>query len=290
MNPLVSIYIPTRNRLELLKNAVASVLNQSYSNIELIVVDDCSSDETEIYMKSIIECDNRVLYIRNDKPMGANHARNLALYRASGKYITGLDDDDEFTQDRILFLVNNFNDKYAFICTNAYVFTKKRTSILYNDTSSFSIIRLQDNLIRNVCSNQVFTTRERFLAINGFDENLIALQDWDMWVRMLSVFGDAIRYNEPMLKINEFHKYPRITSVYHKKEAKEAFFLKHKSIMGLDSIYNWEMRINISKNVFYLKGIPYRWFFSQPIKFILLRSILSAFVCGKYFLLRIARL
>ncbi|HAY4006682.1 TPA: glycosyltransferase family 2 protein, partial [Escherichia coli] len=100
-NELVSVYIPTHNRVDMLERAIMSVLKQSYPNIEIIVSDDGSQDNTKKIVTSYMQQYSNIKYVFSSEAKGACHARNLAIAKASGTYITGLDDDDEFTQDRI---------------------------------------------------------------------------------------------------------------------------------------------------------------------------------------------
>ncbi|ENM5895056.1 glycosyltransferase family 2 protein, partial [Vibrio mimicus] len=113
----VSIYMPTHNRANLVVRAVESVLKQSYKNIELIVVDDGSSDNSYELLSKIK--DNRLIILRNDKPKGACYSRNRAIEQATGKYITGLDDDDYFNENRIEILLRAFDENYSFVCDNS---------------------------------------------------------------------------------------------------------------------------------------------------------------------------
>ena len=99
---LVTVIITTHNRSDKLKNAIRSVLNQTYVNIEIIVVDDYSSDDTELTIKEFISKYNNIKYYRLDKPSGANVARNIGIMNANGIYITGLDDDDVMLENRII--------------------------------------------------------------------------------------------------------------------------------------------------------------------------------------------
>ncbi|WP_227502271.1 glycosyltransferase family 2 protein [Raoultella planticola] len=117
-NPTVTIYISTCNRLEKLKRAIASVIAQTYEDWELIVCDDASSDGTLTFMSDLCRQDPRIKYLRNEINQGACATRNLGIFNASGKFITGLDDDDEFTSERISFFVKKWDDKYSFLCCN----------------------------------------------------------------------------------------------------------------------------------------------------------------------------
>ena len=90
MEPLISVYIPTYNRLELLKRAVQSVQNQTYKNFEIIIVDDNSSDGTQDFLVGLAKVDSRIRYFFKDKNSGACVSRNIAINLAQGELITGL--------------------------------------------------------------------------------------------------------------------------------------------------------------------------------------------------------
>ncbi len=97
--PLVSVVIPTYNRINTLPVSVNSVLNQTYENLELIIMDDGSTDGTEEYVNSI--ADSRVRYRRAEKNMGPSAARNKGAELAKGKYLAFQDSDDEWMPDKL---------------------------------------------------------------------------------------------------------------------------------------------------------------------------------------------
>ena len=92
-SPLVSIIMPAYNASAFIAEAIRSVLDQTYSNWELIIVDDGSTDETPLVVRSFV--DKRVKYIRKER-QGQSAARNTAMQRASGVYLSFLDADDLF--------------------------------------------------------------------------------------------------------------------------------------------------------------------------------------------------
>ena len=94
-SPVQSVIIPTYNRKEFLADAINSVLSQTQKSLEVIVVDDCSTDGTGDFVKSLT--DERVHYFRNDKNSGQEVSRMNGFRLAHGKYITFLDDDDYYT-------------------------------------------------------------------------------------------------------------------------------------------------------------------------------------------------
>jgi glycosyltransferase involved in cell wall biosynthesis len=104
---LVSVITPTYNRKELLSRAIKSLLKQTYTNFESIVVDDASSDNTKEVVKSFT--DERINYIRLPKNKGALGAKNEGIKKARGEIITFLDNDDEFLPDALEKIVDAFN-------------------------------------------------------------------------------------------------------------------------------------------------------------------------------------
>ncbi|NQF21806.1 glycosyltransferase, partial [Enterobacter hormaechei] len=99
--PLISIYMPTWNRQQLAIRAIKSVLRQDYDNWELIIVDDCSSSYEQLQKFVEDLNDPRVVYTHNAINSGACAVRNQAIMQAKGQYLTGIDDDDEWTPNRL---------------------------------------------------------------------------------------------------------------------------------------------------------------------------------------------
>ena len=111
---LVSVIMPTYNCARFIRQAIDSVLSQTYINWELLIVDDCSTDETESIVRSFD--DPRIRYMRNTQNMGAALTRNRALKEAKGRYIAFLDADD-------LWLPEKLEKQVAFMEQNGYAFT-----------------------------------------------------------------------------------------------------------------------------------------------------------------------
>lgn len=114
---LVSIVMPSYNTSKYIEESIESVLNQSYTNWELIIVDDCSTDETDNVVQEYLT-DTRIRYLKNERNSGAAVSRNYALREAKGKWIAFLDSDDlwhpEKLQKQIEFmLANNYHFSYT---------------------------------------------------------------------------------------------------------------------------------------------------------------------------------
>jgi len=226
----VSVYIPTHNRLALLKRALHSVQNQTYENIEIVVVDDGSTDGTTEFLKNASSQDSRVKYIRHDKPKGANAARNTAILNATGEYITGLDDDDEMMPNRIEEFLKNYDPKYAFICARSIQVDNNGNFIAYYPESCFETITLDEMLYANIAGNQIFTTRQKMMDYGLFDEKLLASQEYDLWLRMLRDNPVAKQICEPLSKIYKHDN--RISTSSKKTKGYLQCYTKHKKIMN----------------------------------------------------------
>lgn len=235
MMPLVTVVITTFNRASLLRRAIKSVFEQNYENIEIIVVDDNSSDET-----SDIICDlkneltkniSNFIYHRNDMNMGANYGRNVGLKLSTGTYITGLDDDDYFKPTRIYDLFNGFNSKYSFICDSYLIDNGHK---IHRRFSRGADILLPELLKENVAGNQIFTLKERLVAIGGYDGQFKRLQDQDVWTRLVIRYGSGIRLNNNSYVMDISHDAPRITTSVKDYQAYRRYYYKFKNNMTED--------------------------------------------------------
>lgn len=115
MNDLVSIIMPSYNTAQYIRQSIQSVLAQTYLNWELIIVDDCSSDNTENVV-SVFLNDNRIKFLKNERNSGAAVSRNRALREARGKWIAFLDSDDLWEPEKL-------EKQIAFMEENNYKFT-----------------------------------------------------------------------------------------------------------------------------------------------------------------------
>lgn len=119
MSEKVSIIMPTYNSSGYVREAVDSVLSQTYQNWELVIVDDCSTDDTYKIISQYAAQDNRIVLSRTECNMGAAGARNKALLLSSGRYIAFLDSDDVWTSNKLELQIQFMQDNgYCFTCTS----------------------------------------------------------------------------------------------------------------------------------------------------------------------------
>lgn len=211
-DPLVSVYIPTHKRPEMALRAVRSVLAQDYPAIQIIVCDDGTPfEQTEALREELKE--NSAIYLRNEAPQGACFSRNRAIDQASGVFITGLDDDDEFTPGRISSLFAAYEKKYAYVAASYLEISAAGQAERRFDHGSISF----DGLLHyNKVGNQVFTETSRIRDLGGFDTQLPAMQDYDMWLRLSKHHGQAVKLPECSYLLHTEHESERISSQAHK--------------------------------------------------------------------------
>ena len=210
-NPLISIYMPTWNRQQLAIRAIKSVLRQDYSNWEMIIVDDCSTSWEQLQQYVTALNDPRITYIHNDINSGACAVRNQAIMLAQGEYITGIDDDDEWTPNRLsVFLAHKQQlVTHAFLYANDYVcqgevYSQPASLPLYPKSPYSRRLFYK----RNIIGNQVFTWAWRFKECL-FDTELKAAQDYDIFLRSTANRGKWKRRRRSCISITVKCRSPR---------------------------------------------------------------------------------
>ncbi len=230
MENLITVYIPTKNRLDLLKRAVNSVLSQTHRPIELIVVSDGSDDGTCDYVNGLDE-NISIALIHNDTSVGACAARNQAIDVAQGEFITGLDDDDIFLPHRLATFLAEWRRQQEkgvrFSCLFDRRIVNAGDNVALWDTEA--TVSAEQIVQSNAVGNQVFTTPQRMKDAGSFDPAMPAWQDWDMWVRLIKTGGPAysIQANTYIMDIS--HEFERITKKSSEKiiRAAHLFYQKH---------------------------------------------------------------
>lgn len=182
--PKVSVIIPTFNRADKLSRAVSSVLNQSFTDFELIVVDDGSTDQTTRVMAPFR---SQVVYLRFPFNQGVSAARNLGLQKASSSLIAFLDSDDYWLPQKLAVQVDFF-DRHpeAQICQTEEIWIRKgrRVNPRKKHLKPSGDIFAQSLKLCLISPSAVMLRRTLFDEVGGFDEDLPACEDYDLWLRI----------------------------------------------------------------------------------------------------------
>lgn len=188
---LVTVIIPTFNRPDKLKEAIASVLSQTYENFEIIIVNDAGEDVARVINQFN---DSRIKLLEHLTNKGLASARNTGIKNAKGKYIAYLDDDDIYYPEHLKILTSFLeHGDYKIAYTDAYrvtqelrdgnYFTIKKDVPFSNDFSKEKLLRL------NIAPVQCFMHEKACVIETGlFDESLKAHEDWEFWIRLSEKF------------------------------------------------------------------------------------------------------
>ena len=185
--PAVSVILPTYNRSRLLERAVRSVLAQSYGGLELIVVDDASTDDTAAVLATIT--DSRLRLLSHRENQGASAARNAGIKAARGEFVAFQDSDDVWMPDKLQKQMAVFRDSDIGMGVVYHgLFRLDGTEARYSPPAG--IARKEGDLALQILPKSFVTTttllvRRRLLVEVGlFDENLPRFQDWELVMRL----------------------------------------------------------------------------------------------------------
>lgn len=205
----VSVIIPTRNRRDRLGAAIASALSQTRPPLEVIVIDDASTDGTGAWLGELARTEPRLRPVLNAVAEGGSEARNAGLRIAAGDAVAFLDDDDEWMPmklERQTALLEQTGVEAA-TCWSTVDFGYTRAAFTVPPAPS-----LEGLLERNTCGSAslCMTTTAAARAIGGFDASLASAQDWDFWIR-LRQRGPIGVVPESLVRYHA-HRGPKITA------------------------------------------------------------------------------
>lgn len=236
--PLVSIIIPTYNRAHSIGRCLNSVLSQSYKNLEVIVVDDGSQDDTERIVKSYNA--DEIIYIQLKQNTGAAGARNIGIRKSTGDLISFLDSDDTLHPQKIEKQVNAILNAApgvgAVYCGINLVD--------YGTGEIFGQRIHKENFLENFRHGKYFLTpttgtvlarREAVLSTGGFDETLPAHQDTEFAIRFCQKY-DYLLIDEFLVNAGKNHNQISSNPSNHIK-AKEIIFKKHYNFLSKEILY-----------------------------------------------------
>lgn len=176
---LVSIVIPIFNNIKFIKQCLDSCFSQTYKHFEVILIDDCSSDDIYKETKKY-----NLTYIRNDKNMGPSYSRNVGIKIAKGDFVSFIDSDDIMMPRKLELSVPHLKGSVGMTCGN-YKVLLNRLRLLPEFYSSK--IRVDTNLLMRqnfVASGSTTVRKDVFERVGLFNEDYWVAEDYDMWVRI----------------------------------------------------------------------------------------------------------
>lgn len=191
LNPLISIIIPTYNREIELNFAVNSILDQTYKNWELIIVDNNSSDGTDNLIKKFNDSRITLLKIINNGVIASS--RNKGIKESNGKYLAFLDSDDWWLPNKLMKCVdriNNSKDGIDLIYHSLYISNKRKNIYTFKKIFARQLLMpvFKDLILNNnpIATSSVLVSKEIVKKAGAFseDKSLIAAEDYDLWLRI----------------------------------------------------------------------------------------------------------
>lgn len=195
-NKTVSIVMPVYNSEEFVNRSIESILNQTYTDFELIIVDDCSTDQTQSLVKKIASVDERVRLLRLNENSGAAVARNLAINEARGRYIAFLDSDDLWHEEKL-------SKQLSFMQDNQVAFTYSSYTQIDEEGNSLAEISVPSK----VGYKQLLKTNVIGCLTVIYDAEIIGKQemplirkrqDFGLWLKLLKIVDYAYGIKEPL--------------------------------------------------------------------------------------------
>jgi glycosyltransferase involved in cell wall biosynthesis len=187
--PLVSIVIPTRNRAAILRRALDSVVGQTHRPLEVIVVDDASTDATGESVKAFAAAhpDLHLCYVRHEDRQGGARSRNDGIARATADFVAFLDDDDEWLPDKISSQISFLQSHPHHVAVSCLFVRQGAHSAR---PAAFPLeVTLDDLQWGNLFGNFscAMARRSALRQSGGVSNDLSSCQDWDFWLRMSDV-------------------------------------------------------------------------------------------------------
>ncbi len=179
---IVSIILPTYNGEKYICDSINSVINQTYTDWELIVIDDCSTDSTYQLVQEYAQRDNRIKLFRNEKNLKLPATLNVGFSKATGKFLTWTSDDN-------LYMENAIERMVALLQSNkqlALVFSRMENIDFKGDSLGLTDIpeSEQEIFYHNIVGASFMYTRTIYEEIGGYDTNKFLMEDYDYWLRI----------------------------------------------------------------------------------------------------------
>lgn len=228
-SPAVSVVIPTANRKELLKKALDSVLAQTFSDFEIVVVDDGEGEAKEVVDSFN---DPRISYIRNEVKKGGAGSRNAGIQKARGEFVAFLDDDDMWIPEKLSLQMESLRKGGK---NTAFSFTSVKN--VYDDHEEITKVpEGEENHLKRALrrfsgflTSTLIVKREALLQVGCFDESFPSHQEPDLIIRLSKSF-DGIGINKPLTEMSLSRGHEHISSNLSRRIAgRKKLLEKHSS-------------------------------------------------------------
>lgn len=252
-NPLVSVLIPCYNVEKYVIESVSSILNQTYTNIEVIAINDCSTDSTREKLEYLAETDSRIKVYNNQENLKLINTLNKGIELCSGKYIARMDADDISLPTRLEKQVRflESNSDYSIVSTMFYTFrTGSTKKDLYLNPTKFEDLQAFLLFKSGICHPAVMIRKTLFTELGlRFEHQYLHVEDYALWSKAL-YYTKLANIGEPLL-LYRVHE-SQISTVYEdvQLENKKEVFKIHCDKLGLPTdSYNMDIYASVAEAV-----------------------------------------
>lgn len=242
---LVSIVLPVYNGEKYLRESIDSVLAQTYTNWELLILDDCSTDSSQQIAKEYVERDNRIHYFRNEHNLRLPRNLNRGFSLAQGEYLTWTSDDNRYKPEALERMVGALQGTpdAQFVFASCRIIDGEGKEVEYITVSEGSKKRIVGSNPVGAC---FMYTRKAYEEIGEYDPELTLVEDFDYWQRLYARFG-AVTINDILYEYR-WHD-GALTSTMRKDrfyQALEKCLLKNRPLFG---------KLDLEQQYYYYQGL-----------------------------------
>jgi glycosyltransferase involved in cell wall biosynthesis len=254
INKLISIIIPNYNNEKYLKKCLDSCINQTYKNLEIVIVDDCSRDNSVNIIKEYQKNDNRIKLIENKSNQKVSKTRHIGIESSNGEWITTLDSDDFYYSDEkieseMIILSNyNFDKSVIAFSKTVRVDSSGKNILSIMDENTIKEGKIFDFLISRSCPapRDFIFSKDLYINSGGYDFTIPIYEDWDLKLRLSklakyylsSSYGTAYRQHNSGLSSAK--------KAYHNEWISKIF---SKNTLKMDSIQVGNFKSTLQKNI-----------------------------------------
>ncbi len=249
---LITVVLPVYNGEKYISQAIESILNQSYTNWELIIVDDASTDQTPILINSYAQLDDRIIIITNQVNCKLPKSLNIGHEKAKGELITWTSDDNWYVPDAFQNFLEVFQNKSIDIVYSDFNLVNYRS-----ETIRYRSLSEPENLINENCIGASFMYRRKvFESLGGYQEDLFLVEDYDFWLRAFLKFN--FRYI-PQAWYNYRSHAESLTNSIANNQSKKQIWLTNLELMYGRFFSNLSIQSNFLTELFVsdLSHLPY---------------------------------
>ena len=254
---MVSVVLPVYNGEKDLEAAIDSVLQQSYSDLELILVNDCSTDGTADIIKKAVEKDSRVCSITNQTNQKLPESLNIGFRQARGDFFTWTSDDNRYDRDAIRVMVEALEqDKDAVLVYCDYTPVDAEGKVLEECTQQKEKGNSEDMIRGNQVGACFLYRREVAEKVGEYDKNLFLVEDYDYWLRIFEA-GKMIHVNQKLYFYQVHAGSLTATRAEEIRHKTVECWKKHWKFI-FSRLHGLREKCLFCHKVYYMENVPYR--------------------------------